>query len=168
MQLVLETPRLLIRKTEPGDVHHMIGLNSDPLVTQYTGDGPFNSVSQAELVAQSILKQYEDFGFGRWMVELKGTHEFIGWCGLKYHPESDEVDIGYRLHRRHWGKGYATEAAQHCIAYGFDELGLKRIIGRAAKQNTASIRVFEKLGMKFLKEEILHDEEAVIYELLKT
>jgi ribosomal-protein-alanine N-acetyltransferase len=167
MQVIMETPRLIIRKTELSDVPNMMELNSDPLVTQFTGDGAFNSTSQAEIVAQSILKQYADFGFGRWMFETKDTHEFIGWCGLKYHPDRDEVDLGYRLLRKHWGKGYATEASHHCINYGFEKLDIKRIIGRALKQNTASIRVFEKLGMKFLEEKILHNEEAVIYEISK-
>ena len=167
MQLIIETPRLFIRKTELSDVPNMIELNSDPLVTQYTGDGPFNSPEQAQLVAQNILKQYDDFGYGRWMMELKTSNEFVGWCGLKFHPDRDEVDIGYRLLRKHWGKGYATEASQYCVSYGFEKLGITRIIGRALKENTASIRVFEKLGMKFFEEKILHEENAVVYEILK-
>jgi len=59
---------------------------------------------------------------------IKGTHEFIGWCGLKYRSELDEIDLGYRLMQKAWGKGLATEAARHTLDLGFKTLNLNLII----------------------------------------
>jgi ribosomal-protein-alanine N-acetyltransferase len=167
MEIMLETPRLILRKKEITDAPTMLALNSDQLVTQYTGDGPFESLQAAESIVEVVISQYEKYGFGRWAVQLKDTEEVIGWCGLKYHPETDMVDIGYRLFAKHWGKGYATEAASHSVKYGFDKLNIQRIIGNAMKANISSIRVFEKIGMKFLKETNLHCENGVVYEIFK-
>jgi RimJ/RimL family protein N-acetyltransferase len=69
--------------------------------------------------------------------------EFLGWCGLKYLFETNEVDLGYRFMKKFWGKGYATEAALACIEYGFATLNLHQIVGRALPGNLASIKVLE-------------------------
>jgi RimJ/RimL family protein N-acetyltransferase len=82
--------------------------------------------------------------------------EFIGWCGLKYLPETNEVDLGYRFMKKFWGNGYATEAALACIEYGFTRLNLRLVVGRALPANLASIKVLEKCGMKYLHEEVMH------------
>lgn len=87
------------------------------------------------------------FGHGRWMVARKETGEALGWCGLK--NEDGVIDLGYRFFRSAWGKGYATEAAQACIDYGFDKLNMPRITGRVLPDNIASCRVLEKVGMTF-------------------
>ncbi|ERJ58991.1 GNAT family N-acetyltransferase [Sphingobacterium paucimobilis] len=86
------------------------------------------------------------------IVVLKATGEILRWCGLIYHPEEDEYDIGYRFYKRNWGKGYATESAKAIIADGFARIGMKQIGGRARVENTASIHVFDKLGMEFVKD----------------
>ena len=82
--------------------------------------------------------------------------EFTGWCGLKYLPETNEVDLGYRFMKKFWGNGYATEAALACIEYGFSNLDLHQVVGRALPGNIASIKVLEKCGMKYLHEEVMH------------
>ena len=79
----------------------------------------------------------------------------MGWCGLKYLSETNEVDLGYRFMKKFWDKGYATEAALACIEYGFNRLNLQRIVGRALPGNLASIKVLEKCGMKYLYEEVV-------------
>jgi RimJ/RimL family protein N-acetyltransferase len=91
--------------------------------------------------------------------------EFIGWCGLKYRPELDEIDLGYRFMKSAWGKGYATEAAMASIKYGFEQLGMRKIVGRAMPGNLGSIKVLEKCGMKFIGEEIVDGHPALTYEL---
>ena len=75
-----------------------------------------------------------------------------------------EIDLGYRLLKKAWGKGYATEAAYACIKYGFEKLNLPRIIGRAMPQNTGSIRVLEKCDMRYLGEEVVDGHPARTYE----
>ncbi len=154
--IIIETPRLLLREFREEDASFFFELNEDPEVVRYTGDPPFGSVEEARQFLRDY-GQYEKFGYGRWAVLLKGEEKdgspaWIGWCGLKYTPELDETDIGFRFFRRYWGQGYATEAARACLDYGFGALGLKQVVGRVMKGNKASIRVLEKIGMEFWKE----------------
>jgi len=162
---ILDTPRLHLREFTPSDAALFYELNSDPDVVRYTGDGPFESVEAAE----AFIRNYPDYkknGFGRWLMFTKDTNEFIGWCGLKL--VDGEVDLGYRLRKKHWKKGYASEAAQACLDYGFNQLGMQRIIGRVATENHASIRVLEKMGMTFEKQGTCdHIENALFYVIEK-
>ena len=129
MDIVIETDRLLVRKFTEDDAPLLYDLNLDPEIIRY---------------------------HGRWAVHLRFGLEFIGWCGLKYLTETNEVDLGYRFKKNFWGNGYATEAARVCIEYGFDTLKLHRIVGRALPANLASIKVLEKCGMEYLHEEMMH------------
>ena len=147
---ILSTERLLLREFSVHDANYMYQLNLDPEVIRYTGDPPFDSVEDAS----SFLKNYDDYhqnGYGRWAVLTKEDEEFVGWCGLKKHPDG-MVDIGFRFYQKDWGKGYATESAKACLDYGLHELGIPVIVGRAARDNVASIKVLEKLGMKYWKD----------------
>lgn len=166
MNIVLETKRLLLREWESSDAPEMYLLNSDPEVIKYTGDVPFKNVEETK---QLILNydHYEKFKMGRLTVLLKETNEYLGWCGLKYLVDMNEVELGYRFHKKYWGNGYATEACIACLEYGFENLKLKRIIGQVLKENVASVRVLEKIGMHFEKEEIFHDAPGVVYSIEK-
>lgn len=146
---MLETPRLVLRPASIEDAENLYQLNSDPEVMRYTGDIKFHSPFEARnLIQERIIPQFTQHKMGRFMTFLKdGT--FIGWCGLKYFPESGEVDLGYRLIQNFWSKGYATEAGKCCLNYGFKELKLNRIIAKAMPENVASIKVMQKLGMTF-------------------
>lgn len=86
---------------------------------------------------------------GRWMVLRRFDYRPLGWCGLKWRPNEDVADIGFRLLQEFWNKGYATEAARRCLQYGFCELDLNKIIGCTRKENIPSQQVLEKLGMKY-------------------
>lgn len=165
MHVIIETERLLLRLFEPGEGHLIYTLNEDPEITRYTGD-PVRDLDHAEeILREVILPQYKLYNHGRWAVHTKPGMEFIGWCGLKYRPELDEIDLGYRFMKTAWGKGYATEAAMASIKYGFETLGLKRIVGRAMPGNVASLKVLEKCGMKFIGEELVDGHEAKTYEI---
>ena len=151
MKHITETERLIIREFDVSDAKKMWELNKDEDVIRFTGDPPFDSIASA----QDFLRNYSDYrsnGFGRWAVIEKSTGEFIGWCGLKLN-ELEVVDLGYRFFKKDWGKGYATESSRGCLAYGFGELGIEEIIGRAATENVPSWKVLEKLGMHFWKED---------------
>ena len=165
-RLELHTERLSLRPFRKEDGAAMYELNDDPEVLQYTGDTQFADVAATESFLENY-SQYEEYGVGRMTVILKATGEILGWCGLKYHPEEDEYDIGYRFYKRHWGKGYATESAKAIMAYGFARIGMKQIVGRARVENTASINVFDKLGMKFVKNYVEHGDDWVLYEIKK-
>ena len=174
MNIILETNRLLLRTFTLEDASLIYELNLDPEVTLYTGDPIWDMKQAQEVLEQIILPQYALFNHGRWAVHVKPelpygdglVGKFIGWCGLKARPERKEIDLGYRFIKKAWGRGYATEAAYACLKYGFEKLDLERIVGRAMPQNTASLRVLEKCGMKFIGEEEVDGHPAKTYEAL--
>jgi HAD superfamily hydrolase (TIGR01509 family) len=147
---ITESARFWLREIVPADAEEFFALNSDPEVVRYTGDGPFASLE----AARGFLLGYADyarFKMGRWAVIDKASGENLGWCGLKT-LETGEVDLGYRLHRRHWGQGVATETSRAALDYGFRVLGLREIIAQVVPANVASARVLEKLGLRRVAE----------------
>jgi ribosomal-protein-alanine N-acetyltransferase len=157
MQIIFETPNLILRQFTEADATLILSLNSDPEIVRYVHEPTLKTMEQAEKVLQDIiLPQYKN-NLGRWAIHTKHNMDFIGWCGLKYRPELDEIDLGYRLVQKAWGKGFATEAAQHSLEHGFTKLNLKLITGRAHIENTASIKVLEKIMMNFIGEGIVDD-----------
>jgi len=163
----IETDRLIIRPFEERDISSSYKMNLDPEVSKYTGDGGVVSKTEIERrIKEHVFGDYKIYGFGRFAVELKSTGEFIGFTGLKYLDDMDEVDIGFRFMSQYWGKGYATESALPCIEYGFKTLGLKSIIGLVLPENKGSINVLKKLGFKFEKEVMEDGELAHKYLLL--
>ncbi|WP_437964561.1 GNAT family N-acetyltransferase [Sorangium sp. So ce260] len=145
---LLSTERLSLRPHRPSDVPFMMEMSADPEVIRYTGDPPFASEDEARAVIARLAHQLEAFRMGRFMVSDRKTGEKLGWCGLKWHEDDEVADLGYRFLRRHWGKGYATEAAAVCIRYAFEDLGLPRLVAHAMLENVASVRVLEKLGFR--------------------
>ena len=162
----IETERLVLRELSVSDAENFFQLNSDPEVLKYTGDVPFSTMAEAE----SFLKNYNDYkrnGYGRWAVIQKDSNTFMGWCGLKLNEEN-LIDLGFRFFQKEWGKGYATEAASASLQYGFNVLDLEEIIGRAATAHIASIKVLEKVGMKFWKSAPCKGiQNAVYYSITK-
>ena len=151
MKIITETERLYLREFIEEDGIHFFEMNNDPDVIKYIGDGPFESLK----AATNFLKNYQDYkknNMGRWAVCLKETEEFLGWCGLKYHPEENMVEVGYRFYKKNWNKGYATESAKASIDYGFKELNLKEIYAHAHIENFKSHKVIEKCGLNFIKQ----------------
>ncbi len=167
MAIQLETDRLFLKQMCAADAPGMFELNSDEEVTRYTGDGAFRDIEQVDEFIRNY-DQYEKYKMGRLNIFLKTTGENIGWCGLKFHANENLVDLGYRLHKRHWGKGYATEASIASLNYGFNTLHLAKIIAHAMEANHASIKIMKKLGMQYVKNIELHGEPCVVYELKNT
>jgi RimJ/RimL family protein N-acetyltransferase len=159
--ILFESPRLLFREWALSDASWLKELNDDPDVLKHTGDRPFLTIEEVEDFIDNY-DQYKTHGFGRWAVYLKENNVPIGWCGLRYNEE-ETIDLGFRLFKMTWGKGYATEAAIATLNYGFSELHILEVVGRTAKANIASIRVLEKAGMKFWKEGKAHGLEDVQY-----
>ena len=165
MHIIFETPRLILRQFTEDDPPLILQLNSDPEIVKYVHEPTLQTEEQAKkIIIDTILPQYKN-NLGRWAIYTKDNNEFIGWCGLKYRPELDEIDLGYRLIRKAWGKGYATEAAHHTLDHGFKSLNLKLITGRAHIENIASIKVLEKIGMNFIGEGIVDDCPVRTYTL---
>jgi RimJ/RimL family protein N-acetyltransferase len=155
MHIIFETPRLYLRQFTEADAPLILTLNSDPEIVKYVHEPTLETEEQARnIIVNNILPQYPN-DLGRWAMHIKETNEFIGWCGLKYRPELNETDLGYRLMQKNWGLGYATEAARHTLNHGFSKLNLQLITARAHIENIASIKVLEKLGMDFIGEGIV-------------
>lgn len=166
MKKILETKRLYLRELTPEDAEDFFNLNLDPEVIKYTGDLAFNNIIEARSFLQNY-NQYEMFGMGRWAVIHKEDNLFLGWCGLKYSPDLDEVDIGFRFHKKYWNQGFATESAQACLEFGFNQLNLEKIVGRAMEANIASVKVLEKIGMQYVGKFDFLKHEGVLYEIFK-
>lgn len=166
-QFELYTERLHLRTFKREDGAMMYALNDDIEVLQYTGDKQFADISAAEEFLENY-DQYKKYGVGRMIVKLKETGEILGWCGLKYDIMSDQYDIGYRFFKKYWHMGFATESARVIVADGFTRLNIKRIIGRAHAENTASIHVFDKIGMKYVHSFIEDGHQWVLYALDKS
>lgn len=151
MKTLIETERLFLREISLDDAAEMFLLHADAVVQKYTGEPLVGSIEEMEETIQKRISYYKKYGYGRWATFLKEEMQFVGWAGLAYLPEFDEVDLGYRFLPKYWGMGIATEASQAILSYGFDKLKLKRIIAIAMKDNKASIKVMEKIGMEFDK-----------------
>lgn len=150
MNIITETERLVLSTFTIEEAPLILELNLDPEVTRYTHD-PVNDLEHAgEILEKIILPQYSLYRLGRWKVSLKSSGEFMGWCGLKFRPELDETDLGFRFMKKFWGRGYAREAAMASIRYGFEKLQLQKITGRAEPENKASWKVLEHCGMNFI------------------
>ena len=142
-----ETERLTHRAKTEADAAAFYALNSNSDVMKFTGDVGFESEEQA---AQAIrdYPDFERYGFGRWGCYLKATGQLIGFSGLKYLPDLDEVDLGYRFFPEFWGQGIATESALACVEFAFRSLELTSVIGLVLPEDVASIRVLEKSGFQ--------------------
>jgi [ribosomal protein S5]-alanine N-acetyltransferase len=146
---MLETPRLILRPATLEDAQNLFNLNNDPEVTKFTGDYSFKSPLDAHhFISERLITQFEQYKMGRFIVLSKDAI-FHGWCGLSYDPTQNETDLGFRFFKNSWGQGHATEASKACLEYGFGKLGLLKIVARAMPENTASIKVMQKLGMTF-------------------
>ncbi|WP_346838815.1 GNAT family N-acetyltransferase [Microbulbifer sp. SAOS-129_SWC] len=158
---MLETERLQLRKFTLDDAQEYFQLNSNAEVVRYTGQAPLASVAEAiEVLKQAPLRDYQIHGFGRLACIDKDSGRLIGFCGLKYLLEIDEIDIGYRFLPEFWGRGLATEASLLVMDYGRSVLGLKRIIGLVDPDNLGSVNVLKKLGLEFERKVTLNPEEG--------
>ena len=144
----LETMRLEFREFVPADYADLFRLGTDPRVMRYIGSGKPLTNEGVSRVMGRILGYgalYPDLGY--WYASRRDNGAFIGWFSLKYAGKSPDIEVGYWLLPNAWGKGFATEGAQAMVDYGFDDLGLHRIIGVTHRDNRASQNVLMKAGL---------------------
>ncbi|MEM9023994.1 MAG: GNAT family N-acetyltransferase [Bacteroidota bacterium] len=166
MHTVLHTQRLLLRPYTMDDVEAAYQVNLDPETSRYTGDRGVKSREEIREILQGrILTDYRLYGYGRFAVIYKATDRYIGFAGIKFLPEFGEPDIGYRFASEYWGQGLATEAGHATIDFAFGTLGLPRLIGLVLPENTASVRVLEKLGFAYEKTVETEGLQAAYYGL---
>jgi RimJ/RimL family protein N-acetyltransferase len=155
MRVFLETERLLLRRFTESDVGNLYDLDGDPEVMRFINGGkPVPRDVIREETLPRFLRAYERFeGFGVWAAIERSTGEFVGW--FEFYPRKDvvpeEVELGYRLRRSAWGKGYATEGSRALIHKGFTELDVQRVVAETMAVNSASRRVMEKAGLTYVR-----------------
>lgn len=151
-ELVLETPRLILRKFTLKDGEFIFRLLNSPGWLKNIGSRNIGSKADAErYITNKLLPPYEISGFGFYRMELKQTGESAGMCGLVKREGLDDVDIGFALLPEYEGKGYAIEAAKAVMEFAKHELKLDRLAAITIQQNKGSINLLEKLGMEFEK-----------------
>jgi RimJ/RimL family protein N-acetyltransferase len=155
MQIILETPRLVIRQFTEDDVDNMFELDSDPEVVRYlTGGRPTPREKIRDRIIPYYLSGYERFDrLGTWAAESTATGEFLGWFHFRPDNGTDitNVDLGYRLRRSAWNMGYATEGSRALITMGFTDLAVKRVFAHTMTVNKASRHVMEKCGLTLVR-----------------
>jgi RimJ/RimL family protein N-acetyltransferase len=147
---VLETDRLVLRRMSVDDADFMLGLLNDPSWLRFIGDRGVRTREDARAyILKGPVDMYDRLGFGMYLTELKEEGVPIGICGLVKRDFLADVDIGFALLPGFWGQGYAYEAASAVMEHGKGALGLKRIVAITNPENQSSIRLLEKLGLKF-------------------
>jgi ribosomal-protein-alanine N-acetyltransferase len=147
---VLDTTRLEIRRLSPGDAAFMLELLNDPSFIQNIGDRGVRDVGGARsYIMRSAVASHEKHGYGLDLVELKETAEPMGICGLVRRDFLDDPDIGFAFLPRFTGLGYATESAAAVLAHAREVLRLPRVLAIVAPGNERSIRVIEKIGLRY-------------------
>jgi ribosomal-protein-alanine N-acetyltransferase len=145
----LATDRLALRAVAPADAASFYRLDRDPRVMRYIGDGSVGTRAGAAAAIDRATRYYALYpGLGKWLAEERATGRFVGWFSLNYVPQTVDIEVGYRLLPGAWGHGLATEGAQFLVRYGFERLGLYRIIGLTHPENRASQRVLQKAGLR--------------------
>lgn len=146
---VLETTRLILRWLEVEDAEFIFELLNEPSFLRFVGDKGVRSIADArEYILHGPIASYEHFGFGLFRTELK-TGDPIGICGLLKRDSLEDVDIGFALLPEYWGQGYAFEAASAVLTYAGEVFALQRIVAITDPDNFASIKLLEKLGLRF-------------------
>lgn len=159
---VIETERLVLRPLTLQDLDAFVALHADPEVTRFVPSYP-RGKARARLT--DIERQWAERGHGLCAVELKDTGEFIGRCGLNHWEQFDEVEAGWTFQRASWGRGYATEAARACVAWGFEHLDAEYFTAMIAPGNTASAKVAERLGFTPARRERFLGLDVVVHTL---
>ena len=152
--VALTTDRLFIRHFHILDIEPMVQVFGDAEVMRY-GDGVQTKEWVQTWLHTCLERYYQTWGFGPYAVTERVSRSVIGYCGLFFFPDVNgqpEVELGYRLARSAWGRGYATESARAVRDFAFETLGIRRLIAMIDPSNIASIHVAEKIGMHYEKD----------------
>jgi len=163
----LETPRLRLREFVPEDASALSLILSDAETMRYY-PVLFDRAGVEEWIARN-RRRYAANGHGLWAMILKSTGALVGDCGVTVQPVDgvDELEVGYHLHRDHWGHGYATEAAQACRDWAFKHRNANYVISLIRPENLPSRRVAERNGMTLWKEIVWRELPHCVYRIAR-
>ncbi len=155
MQTFLETERVTLRRFTALDLDDLWNLDGDPEVMRFLNGGTPTPRDEVEDdILPAFLRYYERGDrYGFWAAIERSTGDFLGWFHFRPLPDSgeDEPELGYRLRRSAWGRGYGTEVSRALIRKGFSEWGVRRVIASTAAANIGSRRVMEKAGLTLMR-----------------
>jgi RimJ/RimL family protein N-acetyltransferase len=155
MHIFLETERMVLRRFTMDDIDLLVELDNDVDVMAYISPGV--EVTRDEIVNETLpafMSYYARFaGYGFWAAVDKATGRFLGWFHFRPHDGADslEPELGYRLHRFAWGNGFGTEGSRALVDYGFEMLGVERVVAETMVVHTASRRIMEKVGLRLVR-----------------
>jgi len=165
--IYIETERLFLRGWRDEDIEPYARMCADPEVMRFIGDGSTLTRERSGEQVSHFARHWDGRGFGLWALEERGSGAFVGFAGLAHQEDWAEgehkTEVGWRLGREFWGRGLATEAARASVGYGFEALGLERIISIIQLGNAASRRVAMKAGLTPRGETHWRDEDVVWY-----
>lgn len=162
---ILTTERTRMRPMEENDFTHMRELDSDPEVVRYLGHGRIRREDETRSNILKILNDYQRYGLGLYIAEDLSSGKFLGRAGLIPWMIDGELlwEVGYSFKPSAWGKGYATEVARFLVNFGFDKMAQRSLISLIHPENTASIHVATKVGMKFWKDHEIGGRGLSVY-----
>ncbi|MEW6736794.1 MAG: GNAT family N-acetyltransferase [Acidobacteriota bacterium] len=161
----LNTERLHLRKFIPTDLEAFYQLNSDLEVIKYIRPGSPFTKAEVETWLKIKIRHWQEHHFGIWVMEYKQDNSIVGFCGLQYLENTSQVEVGYRLAKRYWQQGLATEAAKASIQYGFDIINLNEIVGITHPENLKSQRVLTKIGLSYRKEAYFYNTDVKYFSI---
>lgn len=163
---ILQIDGYIMRSPQLSDLDALAAIWADPEVTRFL---PSQSLpitrEKAEKALESMLEHWQQKSYGIWAIGENNSHKMIGYCGLRYLDELDEVEVLYGLAKAYWGKGIATQATKATISYGFNTANLNKIIALASPDNYASKRVIEKAGLRYEKQLHIFNLDALYYSI---
>ena len=155
---------LIMKPIQSSDLDSLATIWADPKVTRFLPSrGTPIPREKAEKSLTSFIDHWKNRSYGVWAIVDDVSAQMIGYCGLRYLDELNEVEVLYGLAKAYWSKGIATQAALAAIKYGFNVINLDRIIAMALPDNQASRRVIEKAGLKYEKQIHIFNLEVVYY-----
>lgn len=164
---VIETERLKLRPFALDDVDALHAQWTEPGVRRFLWDDKIIARQTVEDIVRLSLDSFAEKGYGLWVLEHRNESGVIGFCGFRGSDALDErqIELLYGLSERWWGQGLAAEAAQAVVKFGFERCRFKQILAITDAPNTASVRVMEKAGMRFVKRDLYHNLDSIFYEL---
>lgn len=162
----MTTDRLILRVPNERSIDLLVELDSDPEVMRFLTDGEPRDKKHYDTHFPKLLKYMEENpGLGLWLAFSKASNEFIGWYILKHLPDNGEVEVGFRIKKKFWNKGYSTEAGKALLKHGFETLGLKKVAAIVRPDNFASQAVIKKIGLKEKGKGVWYGIECFYFEL---
>jgi RimJ/RimL family protein N-acetyltransferase len=160
--MLIETERLILRHLTEEDLRELLRIHGAPEVTRFMG-----ALDRRKAARWMELNErdWRERGYGRLAIVERGSRRFLGRTGLKYWPQFGETEAGWLLRPDAWGYGFATEAARACLDWGLRNLGLPYVTAMIRPDNSRSLRVADRLGMRPMRDDVLLDEPVVVYSI---